>query len=363
MEPPLDLPARRDLPVPRGVDVAVAWTWRLAVLAGGIVLVGIALGRVLLLTAAFAAALLLASLLHPLARRAQRLGLSHRRAAALVFLLFVTTVVLVLVTLGGVVAAQVGDLTSGLSQATDQLLRALQSAGLPVEQRQLDRLREQGTGALQKGGAVSGALTAVGTLLDLVSGAVLALFILLVLLLDGRTVWDWVLRVLPLRARQPVDEAGTQAWHALTAYMRGILVVALVDSSLIALALLLIGVPAVAPLAALTFLGAFLPYAGATIAGLAAIAVALVAVGPVAGLLVLGAVVLVQMIDGYALEPLVPGKAVRLHPLAVVVVITLGGLLGGIGGAVVAVPLTGALNAAIAHLRLRGAAGREGTTR
>ena len=292
---PPELPARRGVTVPQAVDVAVAWTWRLDLLAGGIVLLGIALGRVLLLTAAFAAALLLAAVLHPLAGRARRLGLSHRLAAVLVFVLFLTTVVLVLVTLGGVVAAQLGDLTSGLSQATEQLLRALQSAGLPVEQRQLDRLREQGAGALQNGGALSGALTAVGTLLDLISGAVLALFILLVLLLDGRTVWDWVLRVLPLPARQPADEAGTQAWHALTGYMRGILVVALVDSSLIALALLLIGVPAVAPLAALTFLGAFLPYAGATIAGLAAIAVALVAVGPVAGLLVVGAVVLVKI--------------------------------------------------------------------
>ncbi|CAA9320206.1 MAG: hypothetical protein AVDCRST_MAG07-1149 [uncultured Frankineae bacterium] len=182
---------------------------------------------------------------------------------------------------------------------------------------------------------------------------VLALFILLVLLLDGRTVWEWVLRVLPRPARQPADGAGTQAWHAVTGYMRGIVVVALVDSTLIALALLLIGVPAVAPLAALTFVGAFLPYAGATTAGLAAVAVALVAKGPVAGLLVLGAVVLVQMIDGYVLEPLVLGKAVRLHPLAVVVVITLGGLLGGIGGAVVAVPLTGAINAATVHLRAR----------
>ena len=363
MEAPPGLPARRDVPVPRGVDIAVAWTWRLALLAGGIVLVGIALSRVLLLTASFAAALLLAALLHPLVGRVQRLGLSHRLAAALVFLLFVTTAVLVPVVLGGVVAAQLGDLTSGLSQATDQLLQALQSAGVPVEQRQLDRLREQGTGALQDGGAVSGALTAVGTVLDLISGAVLTLFILLVLLLDGRTVWDWVLRVLPLAARQSADEAGVRAWHALTGYMRGILVVALVDSSLIALALLLIGVPAVAPLAALTFLGAFLPYAGATIAGLAAIAVALVAVGPVAGLLVLGAVVLVQMIDGYVLEPLVLGRAVRLHPLAVVVVITLGGLLGGIGGAVVAVPLTGALNAAIAHLRARAGGGRHVTTR
>ncbi|MDP9435062.1 MAG: AI-2E family transporter [Actinomycetota bacterium] len=345
-----DLPARPPVVVPRGVEVAVAWTWRLVLLAGGVVLLGLALGRVLLLTAAFAAALLLTAVLHPLVVRVQHAGVPRRLAAAAVFLAFVAVVAVVLATLGAVVGAQLSDLMGSLSQAGDRLLRALQSSGLPVDQRQLDRLRGQSGAGLQ-GGVVSGAVTAVGTLLDLVTGAVLALFIVLVLLLDGRTVWGWVLRVLPRAARQPADEAGTAAWQALTGYMRGILVVALVDATLIAVALLLIGVPAVAPLAALTFLGAFLPYAGATIAGLAAVAVALVAEGPVAGSLVVGAVVLVQMVDGYVLEPLVLGKAVRLHPLAVVVVITLGGLLAGIGGAVVAVPLAGGLNAAVVHLR------------
>jgi putative heme transporter len=185
------------------------------------------------------------------------------------------------------------------------------------------------------------------------SGAVLALFIALVLLLDGRAVWRWVLRLFPRPARAPVDEAGEVAWRSLTSYVRGIAVVALTDATLVAVALLLIGVPSVAPLAALTFLGAFLPYVGAAAAGLTAVAVALVAEGTTAALLTLGAVLLVQTLDGYVLEPLVLGKAVRLHPLAVVLVITLGGLLAGIGGAVVAVPLAGALNAAVVHLAQR----------
>ncbi len=336
--------------VPRDVEVAVAWVWRLVVLAGGVLLLGLALSRVLLLTASFTAALLLTALLQPLAARLPASGRGRRVAVAGVFVAFLAVVALVLATLGGLVARQLPDLAGGLSQAIDRLLPALRSAGLPV-----DQLREQATGALPRlaGGVVSGAFTAVAVALDLLSGAVLALFILLVLLLDGATVWDWVVRVLPHRAQQPVDEAGHQAWRALTGYMRGIVLVALTDATLVAVALLLIGVPAVAPLAVLTFFGAFLPYAGAAIAGLVAITVAVTAHGPVAGLLVLGAVLLVQMIDGYVLEPLVLGTAVRLHPLAVVLVITLGGLLAGIGGAVVAVPLAGSLNAAVVHLARR----------
>jgi hypothetical protein len=244
-------PVRPPVVVPREVEVAVAWTWRLVLLAGGVVLLGLALGRVLLLTAAFAAALLLTAVLHPLAVRVQHVGVPRRLAAAAVFLAFVTGVGLVLATLGGVVGAQLSDLTGSLSQAGDRVLPALQSSGLPVDQRQLDQLRGQFGAGLQ-GGVISRAVTAVGTLLDLLSGALLALFIVLVLLLDGRTVWSWVLHVLPRAAQQPADEAGTVAWQALTGYMHGIVVVALVDSTLIAVALLLIGVPAVAPLAALT---------------------------------------------------------------------------------------------------------------
>lgn len=346
--------------VPHGLQVAVAWAWRLVLLSGAVVLLGWALGRVLLLTASFAGALLLTALLQPLAARLHRAGAPRRLAAGGVFLGFVAVVALVLGTLGAVVASQLSDVGRSLSLGTEELLRTLQSWGVPIGEQRLDRLREQVQDALRSGGGgvVSGALTAVGTLLDVVSGALLALFITLVLLLDGRGVWEWVLRLLPRPARVPADEAGQRAWEAVTAYLRGITVVALTDATLVAVALLLIGVPFVAPLAVLTFLGAFLPYVGAATAGLAAVAVALVSQGALAALLTLGAVLLVQTLDGYVLEPLVLGKAVRLHPLAVVLVITLGGLLAGIGGAVVAVPLAGALNEAIVHLARR----QRGTT-
>lgn len=343
--------------VPSSVDVAVAWTWRLAVLLGGVVLVGLVLGRVLFLTASFTAGLLLTALLQPLSGQAQRRGLPRRLAAVGVLVAFLLLVGVGLTTLGGVVAAQVGDLGAALSDGRDRLLDALRSAGL--SQGQLDRLREQAGGALSSGGGgvATGALSAAATLLDVLSGAGLALFVALVLLLDGRTVWEWVLRLLPRSAQQPADEAGRRAWESVTSYVRGIAVVALVDASLIAVALLLLGVPAVAPLAALTFVGAFLPYVGAALAGLAAVAVALVDGGAVLALATLGAVLAVQTVDGYLLEPLVLGKAVRLHPLAVVVVITLGGLLAGVGGAVVAVPLAAAVNEAVVHLVRRGRAG------
>lgn len=341
------------------MDVAVAWTWRLALLLGGLVLLGLVLGRVALLTAAFAAALLLTALLHPLAARVQRTGAPRWLAGGGVLVVFLLLVGIGLTTLGGVVAAQVDDLGATLGAGTDRIASALRSAGLPVSDQQVRGLRDSAVQAV----SVSGALAAVSTLLDVVGGLLLALFVTLVLLVDGRSVWDWVLRLLPRDARQPADGAGQCAWDSLTSYVRGIAVVALVDASLIAAALLVLGVPAVAPLAALTFVGAFLPYVGATIAGTAAVAVALADQGATVALLTLAAVLLVQTIDGYVVEPLVLGKAVRLHPLAVVVAITLGGLLAGIGGAVVAVPVAAATNAAVVHLvrRRQPAAATDGS--
>lgn len=342
--------------VPRGVDVAVAWTWRLALLLGGLVLVGLVLGRLAFLTASFTAGLLLTALLQPLSDRLQRARVPARVAGVGVLLGFLLLVGLALATLGRVVATQVGDVGTALSDAGDRLLQSLRGSGLPVSDQQLDQLRQQATDGLSSGAAASGALTALGTLLDLLSGLGFAVFVALVLLLDGRTVWEWVLRLLPQEAREPVDGAGERAWQSVTSYVGGISVVALVDASLVALALLLLGVPSVAPLAALTFLGAFLPYVGAATAGLAAVAVALVDQGGAVALATLGAVLLVQTVDGYVVEPLVLGRAVRLHPLAVVVAITLGGLLAGVGGAVVAVPVAGAVNEAVVHLAGRSRA-------
>ena len=339
--------------------MAVAWTWRIAVLAGGLVLVFLALQRVLFLTASLLAALLLTALLQPLAATlCRRLGggaRTSRATGAGVLVGFVAVVAAVLLTLGAVVVGQLPDVATTLSQGAEQLLDRLRAAGLDVGPERREQLRARLSGSLGSGGGalLSSALTALGTLLDVVSGAFLALFVALVLLVDGQTVWRWLLRVLPREAQEPAHEAGLRAWAALTGYMRGIVVVALTDATLIALALLLIGVPSVLPLAVLTFLGAFLPFVGAAAAGLVAVVVALVAVGPAAALLTVGAVLLVQTLDGYVVEPLVLGRAVRLHPLAVVVAITLGGLLAGIGGAVVAVPLAGAVNEAATYLARR----------
>lgn len=115
----------------------------------------------------------------------------------------------------------------------------------------------------------------------------------------------------------------------------------------IGLALVLIGVP----LVVLTFFGAFVPIIGATVAGLAATLVALFAGGPLDAVLVAASVLVVQQLEGNVLEPYVAGRTVRVHPVAVLLAVTAGGVLAGIIGAMVAVPVLAAASAVLAYLR------------
>jgi hypothetical protein len=115
--------------------------------------------------------------------------------------------------------------------------------------------------------------------------------------------------------------------------VRGIVLVALADATLIAIGLLILGVPLVFPLAVLIFLGAFIP----TLAGAAAVLVALVTQGFVTALILVGVVLAVQWLDSDLLQPLILSRTINLHPVAVALAISTGTVVAGIGGTVAAV--------------------------
>jgi putative heme transporter len=136
-----------------------------------------------------------------------------------------------------------------------------------------------------------------------------------------------------------MEAFGNDAWAALSGYTRGVAAVALFDAIFIALALALIGVPLVLPLAALTFLAAFVPLLGAVVAGAIAALVALVDGGVVDAALVLLAITLIQQLEGNLLYPVVVGRAIELHAVAILLAVTAGGVLLGVVGAALAVPV------------------------
>jgi len=197
---------------------------------------------------------------------------------------------------------------------------------------------------------VSGALSIGATTADILTGAALALFALLFFLLDGRRIWLFVVGLFPRTAREAVDGAASAGWRTVTEFAKVQIFVAFVDGLGIGLIAFLLGVPLALPIGVAVFLASFVPFRGAVVTGALAVLIALVYNGPVIALLMLAGVLLVQQLEGNVLQPLVMGPAVRVHPLAVVLAVTAGGLLAGIPGTLFAVPIVAFLNVFVRYI-------------
>ncbi|SHG72369.1 AI-2E family transporter [Geodermatophilus nigrescens] len=343
-----------DAAVPSGLRTAAAWSWRLiAVLAGAYVLL-YAAAYVAVVIVPVMVALLLAALLQPGAAGLVKRGWP-RSLAALAMLLVGLAVVAGIITL--VVerfSAGFSDLADQVSQGLDQI-RDFVVETFPVTQRQIDDAVTTAQDAIvsNQETLATGALTTAATVGEVFTGIVLALFTLFFFLKDGRSIWLWLVGLFPRDSRAYLDEAARRSWRTLIAYVRATVAVALVDAVGIGIGLAILGVPLVIPLAALVFLGAFIPIIGSFLAGSIAVLVALVAVGPIKALIALAIVVLVMQLEGHVLQPLLLGKAVHVHPLAVVLAIAAGLLVAGIFGALIAVPVVACANVAGTYLARR----------
>jgi predicted PurR-regulated permease PerM len=196
----------------------------------------------------------------------------------------------------------------------------------------------------------SGALTTAATVGEALTGLLLALFTLIFFLHDGDGIWRFVIRGVPQDVRSRVDVAGRRGFGSLVSYVRATAAVAVVDAVGVGIGLAIIGVPLVVPLSALVFLGAFIPIVGAVFTGAVSVLIALVTNGPIAALVVLAVLIGVMQLESHVLQPLLLGRAVKLHPLAVVLAIAGGLVVGGIAGALLAVPLLAVLNSGIRSL-------------
>jgi predicted PurR-regulated permease PerM len=201
----------------------------------------------------------------------------------------------------------------------------------------------------------SGALTVGTTAGHFLVGVLLVLFATLFILIDGKGIWNWVVRLFPRKARAAVDGSGHAGWITLTTFVRVQIFVALVDAVGIGLGAFILGLPfggfpLVIPITIAVFLGSFIPVVGAVVTGTIAIFVALVYLGPIQALIMLGIVLLVQQIEGHILQPLVMGAAVKVHPLAVVFAVAAGSGVAGIIGALFAVPLVATLNVMVTYI-------------
>ncbi|MGW3467727.1 AI-2E family transporter [Saccharopolyspora sp. NPDC000995] len=339
--------------IPRGLRIAAATGWRLLVLVAVVWVLwqvfSLLYGEVM----SVAVAALLAALMSPAVHWLVRRGLNRTLA---------TTLVLVggLAALGAVLAVVINTLVAGLSGLSEQLVTSFQQihdwlirGPLSLSQQELNQVFQQLSQALRidRGGLPTTALATTGTLLRFLAGMLLGLFTLFFFLRDGDSIWSFLVRVtMPHAIRFRVHNAGRQGFITLVAYVRATAAVAFIDAAVIGIGATMLGVPLPFVLAVLIFLGAFVPYIGAVVTGSLAVLVALAANGVVNALILLAVVVGVMQLEGHVLQPLLLGHAVRLHPLAVVLSVTAGFTLAGVGGAVLAVPLVATANTVIRTL-------------
>ncbi|MEV6859592.1 AI-2E family transporter [Streptosporangium subroseum] len=193
-------------------------------------------------------------------------------------------------------------------------------------------------------------LTGATVALEVLTALVLLLFVTFFFLKDGELIWSWFLKGFGSAAPR-VDRAGRAAWVTLSHYVQGTVAVAAVHGVVMGTVLAAMGVPLWAPLAVLIFMASFIPIVGIIIAGSVATLVTLGAKGPIYALIFLGILLVEQQLENHVLQPLIVGRAVRFHPLAIILVLAVGGILAGIAGAVVAVPVAAVFYRALPELR------------
>ncbi|SCL20667.1 Predicted PurR-regulated permease PerM [Micromonospora nigra] len=347
--------SRDDADVPHALRIAAAWSWRLIVI--GVVFWALmeVVSTISIVIIPLAVAMLLSALLAPAVGWLLRARLPRSLATAVVLVGGLAGVVGTLTLVVNEFIQGVPELSEKSSQGLRQIQDWLRTGPLHLSDNQLDRYLDEAQQWVNNNTErfTSGALSTATTLAEVLTGALLVLFATFFFLRDGSMIWRFLVRLLPVAARWKVDDAGRAAWSTLVAYVRATVLVAFIDAVGIGIFLVIFDVPFAFPLAALVFLGAFIPIVGATLSGGVAVLVALVDSGAVTALIILGAVIGVQQLEGNVLQPLIMGRAVAIHPLAVIIGLTAGVVLAGITGALVAVPLIAVLNTAIRRLSAR----------
>ncbi|HTS95654.1 MAG TPA: AI-2E family transporter [Streptosporangiaceae bacterium] len=343
----------REPPVPGWLARAAAWSWRL-LLVGLLIYVLFRVASALrLVVLPCVAALLLTALLQPLTARLRRAGMPSLAATWCTILAAIVVLAGLTILAVDRASADYPRLQTEVKHTAHEVQTSLAGAPFHLSSARLEQYYDDLVHFLaQHKSLIAGTVVTGGKIfIELLTGLILMIFVTFFLLKDGERIWAWLIKGLPPEPRQRADNAGAAAWTALVNYIRGTTAVAAIHAVFIGLALWILGVPLLVPLVILVFLAAYVPLVGILVAGALAILVTLGTKGWIAALILLGVFLLEHQIEGHLLQPLVVGRIVRLHPLAIILVLAVGGIVAGIAGAIVAVPTAAAITYAWPHLR------------
>lgn len=336
-----DMQSSRDVHIPRLLRATGAWGWRFLAAAAALYILLNLLTRLAIVVVPVLVALFLASILEPLVQWLSEHHVPRLAAASLVFLAAVLGLAGLLWWFGTSISDQFGQLGRQLLQAVSQLEQWLTNGPLALSQQQVRELENQLTSVVDASeqGLLRNVVGRVRTAVELIGAVALTVFLLFMVMYDGRRMGQWLVDRLPRHYRDDAIAIGSRTQTVMHQFLLAVGVTGLLDAVLIAVALMLIGVPLVLPLAVLTFFGAFFPVIGAFVAGLVSAVVALVSGGWRDALLVVAATIFVQQMEANVFQPFILGRGVRLHPAVTAVTVAAGLILAGLIGAFLAVPL------------------------
>lgn len=358
-EPTSEPPARhRRGPLVHPVVATLgAYSWRLIAIG----IVGWALLQLItvlwVLLLAGVVAVLLSRALDPVANVFRRLRWPNALVAVTTLLGFLAVMAGITSLLVPSIVDEFQDLGPTLEDAVDDLEDWLvEDSPFDVERGDIDDFRDEAKDWIsenaqsQTGTVVSGTIMAV----EVLTGLLLALITTFFILKDGHRFSRWVLGFVP-DDRQPLAiKLAARSWQTLGGYLRGSATLGVIEGVIIGTTVQLVGGALAIPVAVITFFAAFLPFAGAVIAGAVAVLVTLVTAGTGQALIVLIVAVAVQQLDNDLLAPVVFGKNLELHALVVLGAIVAGSTLFGAFGAVLAVPTTAVIINVMAEIRADG---------
>lgn len=336
--------------VPETLKTWAGITWRILVILAGFGVLFFVMGQISIVLIALFLAAFFTALASPIMHFLQKRTKLHKVLAMILAIIIIgISVVVVLSIVVTSIVNEAPDLADSVSQAMTQLQTWASGPPLNLSGDDFNNYLTDVENWL-KNLALGVGSSALGSVGDLVLGGSVFIFGVIFFMLSPGPIWQWVISWVPTKARPYVNTSGELAWDSLSGYTRGTVVVALCDSILVFIGLLILQVPMAPALAAIVFFGAFIPVIGAPIATFFAAIVALAERGPIIALLVIALTVVVGSFDGDVMQPLVMGKAVSLNPLAIIILIAIGSTLLGIIGALVAVPIGASIYRVLKYL-------------
>jgi predicted PurR-regulated permease PerM len=344
------------------VRATAEWAWRLLVIAAAVYVLMRVVKSFEEVFVPIGLAILGTALLVPVVDWLNRRGVPRALAV-------VGTLIVGIGAIAGILTFVVQQFIDGVPELTDEVTKTIDDSRgwlvdgpLNLRQEQIDHLGDDAIKVLQdnQDKVTSGALATFTTVSEIVTGALLMLFLIIFFLYGGGQIWRFLTLAVPVGSREKVWEAGQRGFGSLVGYVRATVVVAAVDAIGIGAGLAILQVPLALPLASLVFIGAFIPIVGALVTGSLAVLVALITQGWVAAVIALAVVVAVMQVESHVLQPFLLGRSVRLHPVAVVLGIAAGLVTAGIIGGLLAVPIIAFLNTAVRTLQERTAEAKNG---